>query len=106
MGKESQIFSCQVCGQIVTLVHKGGGRLVCCNKLMQEGGEESKENKAVPVNAPYWSCSNCHYVLQAMSPPERCPSCGQHCKFVDVTCYIPECGFTGIDSRLMKGKEL
>ncbi|MEN9979797.1 MAG: rubredoxin-like domain-containing protein [candidate division WOR-3 bacterium] len=51
---------------------------------------------------PYWSCSNCHYVLQALQPPDVCPSCNQACQFVDVSCYIPECGFSGVDSRLIK----
>ncbi len=107
MEKESPIYSCRECGQIVTLVHKGGGRLVCCNQLMQEGAKADKKPEAVPPHAPYWSCSQCHYVLQALTPPERCPACRQHCQFVDVSCYIPECSFTGIDARLMdKTKEV
>ncbi|MEO0079088.1 MAG: rubredoxin-like domain-containing protein [candidate division WOR-3 bacterium] len=55
----------------------------------------------VPENTPYWRCSNCRYVLQAATPPAVCPSCNQSCQFDNVTCYIPECGFTGIDSRLV-----
>ena len=26
--------------------------------------------------------------------------CKETCEFVNVTCYIPECGFTGSDDRL------
>jgi hypothetical protein len=26
------------------------------------------------------------------NPPNVCPSCKEKCEFVDVTCYIPECG--------------
>ncbi|MEO0078958.1 MAG: rubredoxin-like domain-containing protein [candidate division WOR-3 bacterium] len=55
------------------------------------------------AGAPYWKCSNCKYVLQAAQPPETCPSCQQNCQFVDVTCYIPECGFSGPDNRLISG---
>ncbi len=47
-----------------------------------------------------WKCSNCGYALKAVSPPEECPSCKQKCEFVNVTCYIPECGLTGSDQRL------
>lgn len=99
--EEPRIYSCSVCGQMVELVHTGGGTLVCCGTRMQKSGER-REKEPVPSNAPYWSCSNCHYVLQAMAPPDVCPSCGQSCQFVDVSCYIPECGLTGVDSRLIK----
>ncbi|MGQ9707945.1 MAG: rubredoxin-like domain-containing protein [bacterium] len=63
--------------------------------------EKGKTAKGTPANAPYWSCSTCHYVLQSLQPPDVCPSCGQACQFVDVSCYIPECGFNGVDSRLI-----
>lgn len=103
MDKEAAIYSCSVCGQIVTLLHKGGGALVCCNKVMQKGRTEEKSaSTQTLVNVPYWSCSNCHYILQALQPPDICPSCGQACQFIDVSCYIPECGFSGVDSRLIK----
>ncbi len=100
MKKETTVYSCSVCGQIVGVVHQGGGTLVCCNKPMQKKMERKAEEK-VPANAPYWSCSNCHYVIQTVSPPDVCPACGKNCQFIDVSCYIPECGFTGIDSRLI-----
>ena len=49
-----------------------------------------------------WSCSNCGYVFDAESVPERCPSCNEACTFRDVTCYTPECGGPGnIDPRLV-----
>lgn len=47
-----------------------------------------------------WKCSKCGYVLKADAPPETCPQCNEKCEFVNVTCYIPECGFTGSDQRL------
>jgi rubredoxin len=47
-----------------------------------------------------WKCSKCGYALKADAPPEKCPSCNETCEFVNVTCYIPECGFTGSDDRL------
>jgi desulfoferrodoxin-like iron-binding protein len=110
-----QVYSCGVCGQIVAVVHHGGGRLVCCGQPMMLAGDETSGSaeprtrvRPEPVaakptlpTAPHWQCSKCHYVLQAEQPPEVCPSCHEHCQFVDVTCYIPECGFTGIDNRLI-----
>jgi desulfoferrodoxin-like iron-binding protein len=115
MTSKQQVYSCSVCGQLVAVVHQGGGRLVCCGKPMSLAGEEAGTGApaarklrsepapavAAPVNAPYWRCSNCKYVLQAAQPPETCPSCQQACQFSDVTCYIPECGFSGADTRLI-----
>ncbi len=119
MTAKQQIYSCSECGQLVAVVHQGGGRLVCHGKPMVAAGEEkagaaqtrtavrqeSVAPKAAPADAPYWQCSKCHYVLQTYQPPETCPSCQQACEFTNVTCYIPECGFAGPDTRLIgKGR--
>jgi desulfoferrodoxin-like iron-binding protein len=115
MTAKQQVYSCSVCGQIIAVVHQGGGRLVCCGKPMMLSGEEaagaaqaqttvrqqSVAERPTPSDAPHWQCSKCHYVLQAAQPPETCPSCHEHCQFTDVTCYIPECGFAGMDTRLV-----
>ena len=117
MTAKQQVYSCSVCGQMVAVVHIGGGRLVCCGKPMMLAGDEQSRPaqtepklRATPApkvapapDAPYWKCSSCRYVLQAAQPPEVCPSCQQNCQFVDVTCYIPECGFSGADNRLISG---
>ncbi|MDY6972137.1 MAG: hypothetical protein SV775_07390 [Thermodesulfobacteriota bacterium] len=47
-----------------------------------------------------WKCSECGYTFKADVPPEECPSCKEKCGFVDTTCYIPDCGQTGSDTRL------
>jgi rubredoxin len=46
-----------------------------------------------------WKCNKCGYTLTGGEPPEICPSCKEQCEYVDVTCYIPECG--GPDSGNM-----
>ena len=58
----------------------------------------TEKQPEMPKN--YWKCSACGYTLQAMEPPEECPSCHKKCEFSDVTCYAPECNFTGVDPRL------
>jgi desulfoferrodoxin-like iron-binding protein len=89
MTATQQVYSCSVCGQIIAVVHQGGGRLVCCGQPMMLAGEESagaasgrtpvrKQPVAQPPassDAPYWQCSKCHYVMQTVQPPETCPSC-------------------------------
>ena len=50
-----------------------------------------------------WKCSKCGYTYEAepgVVPSETCPMCKDKCEFVNVTCYIPECGMTGQDPRL------
>ena len=47
-----------------------------------------------------WKCTKCGYTLETDSPPETCPACNEKCEFVNVTCYIPDCGDTGSDPRL------
>jgi rubredoxin len=47
-----------------------------------------------------WKCSKCGYQLSTDVPPDKCPACGQHCEWQNITCYIPECQDTGTDQRL------
>jgi rubrerythrin len=49
----------------------------------------------------YWRCSQCGFLITSMAPPDVCPECKAQCEFVNVTCYLPECGGPGnIDPRL------
>ena len=55
-----------------------------------------------------WKCTNCGYVVEAAVPPLQCPSCQQKCDFVDVSCYIPDCGGPGSraqDERLVRPED-
>jgi len=47
-----------------------------------------------------WKCSNCGNTIQTQVPPQACPVCSKKCEFLNVTCYQPDCGFTGMDNRL------
>jgi len=55
MAKSSQqIFKCNVCGNVVEVVHHGGGELVCCGESMQavtENTTDAATEKHVPVVA-------------------------------------------------------
>lgn len=42
-----------------------------------------------------FKCNKCGNTIDVVTPPEKCPSCKQSCEFVDVSCYIPECGGAG-----------
>jgi superoxide reductase len=52
MTKKLQIYKCEVCGNIVEMLHEGVGELVCCNqpmKLYQENTVDAAKEKHVPV---------------------------------------------------------
>ena len=54
MTKRLQIYKCEVCGNIVEVLHEGVGELVCCNqpmKLMQENTVDAATAPAVTVPA-------------------------------------------------------
>ena len=39
-----------------------------------------------------WKCNRCGSTVAADVPPQSCQSCKERCEYVDVTCYIPDCG--------------
>jgi len=52
MAKQFDVFKCEICGNIVELLHVGGGELVCCGQpmtLMEEKTADSATEKHVPV---------------------------------------------------------
>ena len=52
MTERLQVYKCEVCGNIVEVLHDGKGELVCCGepmKLMVEGAVDAAKEKHVPV---------------------------------------------------------
>ena len=52
MTKKNEIYKCNVCGNIVEVLHTGVGRLVCCGELMvlqKENTVEGVGEKHIPV---------------------------------------------------------
>jgi len=52
MTKSLEIYKCEVCGNIVEVVHASGGTLVCCNQPMKNiiaGTVDASKEKHVPV---------------------------------------------------------
>ena len=50
--KKLDVFKCDLCGNVVELLHVGGGDLVCCGqpmKLLEEKTADSATEKHVPV---------------------------------------------------------
>ena len=52
MTERLQVYKCEVCGNIVEVLHAGEGELVCCNqpmKLLVENTVDAAKEKHVPV---------------------------------------------------------
>lgn len=52
MTKVGEIYKCEVCGNIVEVLHAGAGELVCCGKPMKNmvaGTTDGAAEKHVPV---------------------------------------------------------
>jgi superoxide reductase len=52
MTEKLQVYKCESCGNIVSMVHPGAGRLMCCGgpmKLMEENSVDASREKHVPV---------------------------------------------------------
>jgi len=52
MPERLQIYKCEICGNIVELIHEGKGELVCCGepmKLFAENTVDAAKEKHVPV---------------------------------------------------------
>jgi len=55
MAERFQIYKCELCGNIVEVLHGGAGELVCCGepmKLYEENATDAAVEKHVPVSEP------------------------------------------------------
>jgi superoxide reductase len=52
MTKLHQVYKCNVCGNMVTIIHEGAGQLVCCGQpmeLIKEKTEDVGQEKHLPA---------------------------------------------------------
>lgn len=53
MTKRNQMYKCELCGNLVSVVEEGGGELVCCGKPMnlleEKNTEQEGKEKHIPV---------------------------------------------------------
>jgi len=55
MTKKLEIYKCEICGNIVEVIHEGKGELVCCGqnmKLFVENTVDAAKEKHIPVHEP------------------------------------------------------
>jgi len=52
MTQVKEVYKCEVCGNIVEVLHKGGGQMVCCGKPMThivENTVDAAREKHLPI---------------------------------------------------------
>jgi len=52
MAKKLEVYKCEICGNIVEVIHGGAGTLVCCGQnmvLLRENTVDAAQEKHVPV---------------------------------------------------------
>lgn len=52
MTKIMEIYKCEICGNIVEMLHQGAGQLVCCDQKMKKMEEQTADfavEKHVPI---------------------------------------------------------
>jgi superoxide reductase len=52
MTQKNEAYKCEICGNIIEVLHEGGGQLVCCGepmKLLGENTVDASLEKHVPV---------------------------------------------------------
>jgi len=52
MAQRQEVYRCEVCGNIVEVLHGSGGTLVCCGQpmtLLKENSTDAAQEKHVPV---------------------------------------------------------
>ena len=55
----------------------------------------------------YWMFDECNYVFEAETPPDKCPDFHAKCTFMNVSCYIPDCGGPGnYDPKLVAQRDM
>jgi superoxide reductase len=55
MTQRLEVYKCDICGNIVEVLHEGGGQLVCCGqpmKLFTANTVDAAKEKHVPVITP------------------------------------------------------
>jgi superoxide reductase len=52
MTNKLEVYKCEICGNIVEMLHEGAGELICCGqpmKLMEANTVDASKEKHVPV---------------------------------------------------------
>ena len=77
-----QVYRCNVCGNIVEVLHAGGGQLVCCGQPM-ELLEEKKEDEGLEKHVPVIEKTNSGVKVKVGSVPHPMEE-AHHIEWIEV----------------------
>ena len=66
MTERLQVYECEVCGNVVEMLHAGAGELVCCGQPMKRCAENT-EDAAVEKHVPVVEKTDCCVKVQVGS---------------------------------------
>lgn len=69
MAEQLGIYKCEICGNIVEVLHAGQGELVCCGQPMKLMVENNKEDAAKEKHVPVISRTARGYLVKVGSVP-------------------------------------
>ena len=69
MTNVTDIYKCEICGNIVEVVYPGYGTLVCCSQPMKKLDEKQHDNNMVEKHVPVLTHENGHAVIRVGSLP-------------------------------------
>lgn len=69
MTKKGEIYKCEICGNIVEMLHEGDGELVCCGQPMKLQQEKTQEEGLTEKHLPVVEKSEKGIVVKIGSIP-------------------------------------
>ncbi len=88
MAQMMEIYHCEMCGNIVEVLHGGNGKLVCCNEEM-ELLEAKTADSAIEKHVPVIERSGDHVTVMVGSVPHPMTE-DHHIEWIELVC--DECG--------------
>ena len=83
MANTNEVYRCNLCGNIVWVVHPGVGQLVCCGKPMELMTERTAANEGVEKHVPVVAEEGTGVLAVKVGSVEH-PMSEEHYKWIEV----------------------
>ncbi|MEA2003999.1 MAG: desulfoferrodoxin [archaeon] len=100
MTELSEIYRCDVCGNVTEVLHTGAGELVCCGEPMELMAEKTEEQEGNEKHVPVASVEDGEVKVSVGSVPH--PMDGEH--YIEIIEILKD-GKVVLSKRLSPGDE-
>ncbi len=69
MTEQLQVYKCNVCGNIIEVIHPGEGELICCSVPMEHLPEQTQEENLQEKHVPIIKIEGGHKTIRVGSIP-------------------------------------